>query len=504
MNRRSFVGALSAFPLSALFGPVAARAAEPQPFLRTTVVERARALAGAEFAAPQPALPESLRKLSHERYQRVRFREDRRIFANPASGFAIDLVHSGFIYDSPVEIYLVENGEARKLDYSPDLFTFDGATPPDPETPLEFAGFRARTELNQPGVMDTFLSFAGASYFRAIARDQVFGLAARGLAVDTAEAEGEEFPFFRAFWLERPRDGRMVVHALLDSPSVAGAYRFTIRPGEATQMDVEATLIARRELGHVGIAPLTSMFLYNAKDRYQRDDFRPEVHNSDGLAIWNGGDERIWRPLMNPGRLQISAFADSGPRGFGLIQREVRFSEYEDLDALYQRRPSLWIEPIGDWGKGAVNLVEIPSQAEVHDNIVAYWRPQEPIAAGAEADFTYRLTWGRDAPQDAARLRVARTLSGAGARQGWRKFTVDFARPDAKPGDAAGVEGLTHAIVASAGEVQNAVFIANPEIGGARVAFDLDPAGADVVDLRVSLLRDGAAASEVWIYRWSA
>lgn len=498
------MGALSAFPLSSLFELGAAKAAEPEPFLRTTIVERARALANAPFARPEPAIPDALGKLGYPQYQGVRFREDRRLFSNPPSGFAIDLMHSGFIYNVPVEIYLVDNGQAAKLDYSPDLFTFENITAPDPGAGLEFAGFRARTELNQPGTMDEFLVFAGASYFRAIGRGQVFGMSARGLAIDTGEAGGEEFPFFRAFWLERPRDGRMVVHALLDSPSCAGGYRFTIRPGETTQMDVETTLIARREITHIGIAPLTSMFLYNAKDRHLHDDYRPEVHDSDGLAIWNGGDERIWRPLMNPQRLQISAFADNGPRGFGLIQRETRFSEYEDLKALYHKRPSLWVEPIGDWGKGAVNLIEIPTQNEVHDNIVAYWRPEEPFAAGSEADFTYRLTWGRDAPADPNRLRIARTLAGAGSREGWRLFTIDFALPGATPGDPAGANGLTQAIFASTGEIQNTVFSANPEIGGARVSFDLNPAGADVVDLRVSLLRDGAAASEVWIYRWTA
>ena len=87
--------------------------------------------------------------------------------------------------------------------------------------------------------------FAGASYFQAIARNQVFGMSARGLAIGTGEPEGEEFPFFRAHWIEAPSGDRMVVHSLLDGPSATGAYRFTIRPGDETTIDVEATIFVR-------------------------------------------------------------------------------------------------------------------------------------------------------------------------------------------------------------------------------------------------------------------
>ncbi len=230
-----------------------------------------------------------------------------------------------------------------------------------------------------------------------------------------ASADGEEFPFFRTFWLEKPADGRMVIHALLDSQSLTGAYRFTVRPGAQTQIDVEAILFARAEVTRLGLAPLTSMYLFGSADRGTWDDPRLSVHNSDGLAIWNGKDERLWRPLQNPRLLQISSFADTGPRGFGLIQREKRFSEYEDLDGLYHIRPSLWVEPIGDWGPGSVVLVEIPSDREINDNVVAFWRPEAPIAAGDEMTLTYRLTWGWDGPIPPGLLRVTRTLSGAGS-----------------------------------------------------------------------------------------
>lgn len=502
MDRRFFIGGAGGFALSNALAPrlLAATEADATPFSRSDVIDRARALAAKPFAWPEPPVPDALKNLSYSEYQGIRFREDRRLFAQPPSGITVDLFHSGFIYNVPVEIFIVHDGKAAKLAYDPELFTFQHSQPPKPGTPLEFAGFRARTALNKPEVMDEFLVFAGASYFRAVARGQIYGLSARGLAVNTASEEGEEFPFFRAFWLEQPGEGRMVVHALLDGPSVAGAYRFTIRPGEETRIDVEASLFARADIAALGMAPLTSMFLYDAKDRFGYDDFRPAIHDSDGIAIWNGNGERIWRPLRNPRLLQVSAFADSGPRGFGLIQRERRFSEYEDLEALYHKRPSAWIEPIGDWGNGSVVLVEIPTKDEIHDNIAAFWRPAQPVAAGDEIVFTYRLIWGWDAPAPAGRLPVVRTLSGA-APGDRRHFVVDYA--------AAGmpvppVAELQVTVRASAGSVHNQVVLEDPETGGLRVSFELDPEGSDLVELRIDLLKGGEPVTEVWAYRWTS
>lgn len=494
------MGTAAALPLTALFGREIALADDSSPFSRNVVIEAARALAAQPFAQPGPPVPDSLLGLSYSDYQRIRFREDRQLFTNPPSGFAVDLLHPGFIYRYPVEISVVENGQATKIAFSTDLFTYQGLEPPAADVPLEFAGFRGRTPLNRPDYMDEFLVFAGASYFRAVARGQIFGLSARGLAIGTADPAGEEFPFFRSFWLEQPGDGRMVIHALLDGPSASGAFRFTVRPGDETVIDVEATIFARAEIKTLGLAPLTSMFLFDQKEREGYDDFRPAIHDSDGLAMWNGGGERIWRPLHNPRLLQISSFADNGPRGFGLIQREKRFSEYEDLEALYHKRPSLWVEPIGDWGKGHVMLVEIPNIVEIHDNMVAFWRPEIPLPAGSETSFTYRLTWGWDAPSSGL-LRVTRTLGGKGGQEGWRRFAVDFSIPgiplDGRASD------FTANVTTSVGAVHNVVVMDNPEIGGVRVAFEIDPQGNDVVDLRLDLLRGGAAAGEVWVFRWT-
>ncbi len=253
----------------------------------------------------------------------------------------------------------------------------------------DFSGFRLRAPLNRAEHFDEFVVFQGASYFRAVAKGQEYGLSARGLALKTGDARGEEFPFFRTFWIERPRPeaNTVVVHALLDSDSTTGAYRFTIRPGDPTVMDVEMTLYPRVELTHVGLAPLTSMFFFGPNDRVGIDDFRPAVHDSDGLAIWNGRGEWLWRPLINPETLQVSAFVDDNPRGFGLLQRHRAFADYQDLEAHYERRPSLWVETIGEWGSGAVQLVEIPSKSEYHDNVVAFWRPRPTVTGTSREPF---------------------------------------------------------------------------------------------------------------------
>jgi periplasmic glucans biosynthesis protein len=500
MRRRQFLTGAAALSLAAQSQVGGARAQEVEGFSRSVVLERARALAGAGFAWPEPPLPQELLNLSAQDYGAIRYREDRRLFVDPPTGFAVDLVHPGFIYNLPVEIFVVEGEAVSKVDYDPALYTFADVPPPEVGAPLEFAGFRALTPLNQPETMVPFAIFAGASYFQAISRGQQFGVSARGLAIGTGEAEGEEFPFFRAHWLETPSGDRMVVHSVLDGPSASGAYRFTIRPGDPTSIDVEATIFAREEIGHLGLAPLTSMFLFDAKDRAEHDDFRLGVHDSDGLAMWNGSDERLWRPLHAPRLLQISAFSDTGPRGFGLIQRERRFTEYEDLTAAYNRRPSVWVEPIGAWGRGHVMLVEIPSTEEVHDNIVAYWRPATPLAAGSELSLTYRLTWGWDVPDLQGLLRVVRTLSGAGPEDR-RRFVVDFAGEGQASIRASAVQVMAQT---NPGAMLDAVITENPEVNGLRLQFDLDTDGADQVEMRVDLRSGDRPVAETWVYRWSS
>ena len=501
VNRREFFGAAAAFHIVVGLGVRTAVGQETVQFGRPTVIELARQLAAAPFVPLEPPVPEPLRNLPFADYEEIGARDEARLFADPPSGFVVEPLHSGFIYREPVELHTVRGDQVLKVAFSPDAFVYPDVEGLPPEGPLEFAGFKGSTALNAPDHMEPFVIFAGASYFQAVARGQVFGLSARGLALRSGEADGEEFPFFKTFWLEQPADGRMVVHALLDSPSVSGAYRFTIRPGGETLIDVEATLFARAEIDRIGLAPLTSMHLFAAKDRRIYDDPRLAVHNSDGLVVWNGRNEWIWRPLHNPRRLQISAFADTGPRGFGLIQREKRFSEYEALEDRFDRRPSLWVEPIGDWGPGSVVLVEIPSDREIHDNIAAFWRPEAPLAAGSQTTLTYRLTWGWDAPLPKGMLRVTRTLTGASEREGWRRFVIDYSEPGTQGPPP--LEGLEARAQTSAGVVDDIAISANVAIAGLRVTFDFNPEGEASADLRVDLLRGGKVVGEVWMYLWT-
>lgn len=500
IERRSFLASAAAFSLAAATARGVRAQGTDGEFSRSVVLDRARKLAAEPFKAPA-ALPEGLTALSAGDFASIRFRDDRRFFIEPPTGFAVDLVHPGFIYTVPVEVYLIANGEAQAVAYDPALYTFGNVAPPAPEAmPGGFAGFRVLSALNQPDVLVPFAAFAGASYFQAISKDQVFGTSARGLAIGTGEAQGEEFPFFRAHWIEPPAGDRIVVHSLLDGPSATGAYRFTLRPGDVTQIDVEVTIFARNEITHLGLAPLTSMFLFDPKDRGEHDDYRLGVHDADGLAMWNGSDERLWRPLHSPRLLQISAFSDMAPRGFGLIQREKRFEAYEDLTAQFHKKPSVWVEPIGAWGKGHIVLVEIPSNDEVHDNIVAYWRPAAPVPAGSEVSLTYRLTWGWDVPDLGGLLRVVRTLSGSGP-DGRRRFVVDFAGDSSNPIRASAVQVSAQT---SPGSLVNTVITENPEIGGLRLQFDLDAEGAEQVEMRVDLRSGDRPIAETWVYRWSS
>jgi len=416
--------------------------------------------------------------------------------------FQVEFFHRGFYYRERVDIFLVDKGQAQSIAYSPGMFSFGDTKPPPPDADLGFAGFRLHYPINRADYFDEFAVFLGATYFRAVAKGQGYGLSARGLAINTADPKGEEFPLFKSFWIERPQANAnsIVVHALLDSKSTSGAYRFTIRPGDETIFDVEPTLYPRVEITQAGIAPLTSMFLFGANDRKNVDDYRSAVHDSDGLAIHNGRDERLWRPLANPTDLQISSFGDTNPRGFGLIQRQRDFRDYEDLESHYEKRPSLWVEPIGDWGDGEVRLIEIPSKEEIHDNIVAFWLPHSPLAPEHEHNFTYRLHWASEDPKPLPLARVLHTRAGAGPNGG-RLFVLDFVGDKLKQANQP--DGIQGEVSSNKGKIAHAVTEPNGEIGGWRLSFELSPDKESLVELRAQLKRGDEALSEVWLYRWT-
>ncbi len=488
------------------------RPAEPRftrdgPFDANTVIALARSLATAPYAPPPVTVPETLAKLTYDQYRDIRFRPEETFWAHPAHTFRLQVLPLGYLFTTGVEVAVVRDGRARHLAYRPDLFTAGKLVPTAlPADDIGFSGLRLQYPINDRRRFDEVGVFQGASYFRSLGRHQQYGLSARGLAVKVGDPAGEEFPTFRAFWIEepRPRSTSVTVHALLDSPSVTGAYRFRIHPGQDTVMHVEAVLFPRVELAQVGLAPGTSMYMFSPSERSGADDFRPEVHDSDGLLVLNGRGEQLWRPLANPIRLQISAFVDRGLRGFGLVQRDRDPADYQDFESGFERRPTLWVEPVGDWGDGAVVLTEIPSEAEIHDNIVAFWRPQKPIAAGSEFRFAYGLAWGDEPAAARSRWRVIRTAVGRAdvkAPTPVRRFVVDYA-PDPVP--CTGRCPVPKAVVtASAGKIQDVVVSDNPLTKGYRVTFILDPAKTELSELRVDLKFEDSRHAEVWLYRWT-
>jgi periplasmic glucans biosynthesis protein len=482
-------------------GALSSAHAEPPAFDRSMVRQMARDLASKPFKAADEKLPESLKDLDYDHYRAIRFLPEHALWRGEKLPFEVQLFHRGFFYKNRVDIYEVVSGQATKIPYRPGDFSFGTTAPPGPEADLGFAGFRIHAPINAPEYYDEVCVFLGASYFRAVAKGETYGLSARGLAINTGEAKGEEFPSFKTFWIEKPAPGAnsIVVNALLDSESASAAYRFTIRPGAPTVFDVEMAIYPRVTLDHAGLAPMTSMFLFGPNDRKDVDDFRPSVHDSDGLAIFNGRGEELWRPLQNPTDLQISSFVDQNPRGFGLMQREKNFAAYEDLESSFERRPSLWAEPIGDWGEGAVRLFEIPTKEEIHDNIAAVWQPKDPLQAKGEYTYTYRLHWGPDSPKPASLARFCRTAVGASSDD-TRIFVLDLAGDRLKSTDPKSIRG---AVSAEKTEIKNIVTQPNPATGGWRLSFELSVKEKVPVEIRASLMQGEEALSEVWIYRWT-
>lgn len=521
MQRRSFITTGSAAMLAGLVPPALMVSARrglavtglSRDDLRQAVRSRAEYLSRRPFVPVDQTLPPDLAALDYDAYRRIDFNHHLSLWRNNPSGYELQPMHRGYIQSERMALNVVEDGAIRRLDYDPALFTFHGLEPQIDAADLGYSGARLLGPVETRTSAREFLVFQGASYFRALAAGTVYGLSARGLALRTADPGGEEFPAFTELWIERPDPAApdIVVHALLDSPSVAGAFMFTVRtgpdaPGGAagtTRMGVNVTLYPRVDLDHVGIAPLTSMYWFAPLERRNADDYRQRVHDSDGLQICTEQGEWQWRPLANPARLQVSSFG-AGPDGriigFGLSQRERDWRSYQDMEADYHRRPSCWIEPHAEWPQGRVELIEIPTDSEYHDNIVAYWRPSEVMSAGSEVVCGYDLVWS-DRPAAAVGLLQAVTSQSGSDGRGWRQFVVDFAR-SAAPDTAAApdVHSLTPVVAARGAQVHAVSLGANPQIGGLRLSFLVEPQG-DLAELTAVIRQHGRAVSETWLYR---
>ena len=477
------------------------------------VTDQARTLAEAPYEAPESTLPDAVAEMGYDRYRQIRYRDEQALWRDHGN-FQVELFHPGFLYDQPVDIHLLEDGEVRTLPFEQQRFRYDDDAAELAELDLSdqgYAGFRLHYPLNRADVDDEFAVFLGASYFRLVGRNQGYGLSARGLAIDTAMPQGEEFPSFREFWLVQPEAdaNRMTVLALLDSPSLAGAYRFEIAPGKNTVVDTEARLFARSDVEKLGVAPLTSMFLHGEMDRQEEDDYRIRVHDSSGLLMATSSGEWTWRVLDNPADLQISGLQDTSPRGFGLVQRPRHFDAYLDMEARYERRPSQWVQPAGDWGEGHVELIEIPTDSEAHDNITAYWVPSSPLKAGESRTYRYQTWTFADTPMEEPLARVVRSRQGWGGIPGQsnppdeqlRQFIIDFRGGELEGLDAS--QPVSVHLTTSSGETTETKVTALPDGDTWRASFKLLPDGETPADLRLTLMLRDQRLSETWNSIWS-
>ncbi len=475
------------------------------------VIEKAQKLADAPYQAEVVKLPPELAQMDYDSFRSLRYVREQGPWYRKNIPFEIQFFHMGSIYQNSVRVSQLIAGKEQYIPYLPKSFTLNDKPIENIKGNIDYAGFRLHYPLNTPDYYDELIAFLGASYFRALGQNQKYGLSARGLAIDTGVQTGEEFPIFKEFWIKRPamRQRNMTIYALLDSPRVSGAYSFFIQPGKTTKIDVVATLFPRADVQKIGIAPLTSMYLFGENTKNKFFDYRPEVHDSDGLLIHNGNDEWLWRPLDNARQLRMSSFSDKELKGFGLFQRDRNPDHYQDLEAHYQERPSVWIEPLEGFGIGRVHLVEIPSDKEIHDNVVAFWWPDQPIKKGKSYTFKYRMYWTSENPDSNDRGVVIATRSGIGGVSGTPnesaiKYVIDF-----KGGLLDKISDETQLIPdvsVDNGEIKNVVVQKNGVDGGYRLFFDFEPSGR-TAELRASLksAREAdkdAVLTEVWTYQY--
>jgi len=520
LNRRTLVKCLvmssaATAPLRFAAPAAAQPAAAPAPakFDFEDVVRRARDLATAPFDAAIAPLPEALNKLDFDAWRDIRFRPDKAFLAANGSQFRLQLFHLGHLFKRPVTINIIRDGIPTPIPFTTSLFDY-GRTKPEKAIPvnLGFAGFRLHYPLNSPKVFDEAIAFLGASYFRFLGRDQRYGMSARALAID-AGSDQEEFPFFREFWIDTPEAGadRATIYALLDSPSTTGAYRFDLYPGEETAIEISTTLFPRKAGVKFGLAPLSSMFFLGENDHRFNDDFRPELHDSDGLIIHSGTGEWIWRPLRNPAKPETSSFFDHDLKGFGLLQRDRDYEHYQDLDLAYELRPSYFVEPRDSWGEGHVDLVELPTQNETNDNIVASFAPKDSPEPNKPFSYAYRLTASLNLARLSPNGRVINTYQTTAAAlgsvepvaPGSRRFIIDFGGGDL-PYYALDPSLVEVVPSTSQGKILRSFLVPNPHVKGFRAAVDVELDAGQSTDLRAFLRTGARALTETWTYPWRA
>ncbi|MGB6053720.1 MAG: glucan biosynthesis protein G [Burkholderiaceae bacterium] len=489
-----------------LAGSLALVSASAFAFGFPDVARQAQELAQTAYKKPPSNLPKAIENLSYDQYRDIRFDTTKSLWRSNKLPFEVAFFHQGLFYDHPIKINEIVGKRVREIKFDPHTFNYGkNAIDPKQLEQLGFAGFRVHYPLNTPKYKDEVLVFLGASYFRALGKGQLYGISARGLAVDTALNSGEEFPQFTQFWLERPKANskELTIYALLDSRRVTGAYRFVVRPGAETAVEVKAQLYLRENVTILGIAPLTSMYFFGENQRSAVEDYRPEVHDSDGLSVQSGTGEWIWRPFVNPKRLLVTSYALDNPQGFGMMQRDRAFVSYQDLEARYEKRPSVWIEPKGKWGSGRVELVQIPTPDETNDNVVAFWVPERSPKPGQPFDIEYTMRWQKEPETTPPLSWVTQTRRGHGYT---RKvddsiaLIVDFEGPVlARMGPEDELEGVV--TTDANGKLLETNAYRNEVTGGWRLAVRFRRNDdAKPVELRGYLRKNNDTLSETWSY----
>ncbi len=495
-------GGAAASLLSSEARPQTASASANSPFSGGSVIDAARALATKPFKAPNTDLPGPLSNLSYEAYAAIQAKSSSLIWSQDNVGFVLEPLHRGYIFTAPVQINLVDGGQATKVAYDAGNFIFGGVNMSAPPANLDFSGFRVLYR-GDDGSLSELAIFQGGTFFRSKAPGQNYGVMARALAVRPGDPR-EEIPNFRAIWIEKPSRAAnvLVIHALVDSESLTGAFRFTLHPGDAVIIDTECTLFPRTDIDVLGLGAMGASTLFSALDRRDADDVRNAVAEISGLQILTGGGEWLWRPATNRANLQISEFVDHNPRGFGFLQRGRTFEQFHDDIQHWELRPSLWIEPIGDWGAGSVELLEIPSDTENAQNMIAFWRTKAGLTKGQSAEFAYRQFWCWSPPSSPPLAVTVGSRGGRGSGAKQRRFLVDF--QGEALADPAKLADVKPNLSAGPGRIAAYRLFPAPEQKRLRVQFDLDTAGETACELRLVLESQGAPVSETWLYRWTS
>lgn len=471
-------------------------------------VQATEVKAGQDYTPPPSPAPDITEKIDYDARWKVKYLPEHTLFADSPTSYPVAFFLLGKFFKKSVRMFVVENGESREIMYSPNYFSMPANSPARGLPPnAGFSGFQIKASKKQSDWFDhDWVAFQGASYFRSSGELDQYGLSARGVAINTTAGGPEEFPDFTEFYFQEgaSADDPVTVYARLDSPSLTGAYKFKIEKNKGVIMDVEAHLFTRKFIQQLGIAPLTSMFWFSESNKKAGIvDWRPEVHDSDGLSLWTGNGERLWRPLNNPPRVMTNSFVDENPRGFGLLQRDRNIENYLD-GVSYERRPSLWVEPVGNWGRGSVQLVELPTDDETADNIVAMWVPEKPVDSHQSLSFHYRLHWLADEPYPATQFaHVIGTRHGRGGDpgtsrpQGVHKIVVEWAGGDLTSRNEKTKPQVD--LTTSRGKLSKLWIERLPFSDHWQVLFDLDVEGNEPVDLRMSLHDAGRPLSEVWL-----